>query len=1064
MQSLDFQELVNESKEWVSLSKKRGYDFDSILAGLYNDPSHFIYEILQNAEDEGATQVTFRLHEDRLDIFHDGEDFDFKDIVGVTGIGISTKKGDIDAIGKFGIGFKSVFAITQTPVIHSGEYHIKIEDFVIPSVIENGEQVNGTKITLPFNHKFRLKKEIFELVKNKLEDIGLKSLLFLRNIDEVKWNTPYNSGHYLKSSNTIKEVQNARRVTIIAQTREKVDSEEYLAIEKPLEIDNKVLKVEVAFKIGKDKGGKEIILHDADSKLVVFFPTEKVTFLNFLIQGPYKTTPNRENIPLDDEQNKLIIKETAKLVADSIPIIKELGYLDINFLNTLPLKRTHFNEPYLTIFDAVKAKLLSGEELLPTHDNKYAKASDALLARGRDLPEILCQADIEQLYSQKYWLDTNITEDRTPELRYYLISELKIAEIDFEDFARKVTSEFLESKNDEWMVDFYGRLLEQRGLWRDRKTHPYKEGALRTKPIIRLEDNSHMAPCDNEGNIQVYLPTESKSSYNTVKRALVENEYSLKFLKEFGLSQPDLFAEIREFILPKYQKDELVIAEDEYLEDFEKLLSALNTIPSDRKGEFISQLYNLKFIKAVNLISGESSLLKPSKVYFNTEDLRNYFDGFDMAYFISDVLYTRFAENKLIPFLKEIGVEDKPRRIEFDPNLTGEEKQLLRNKSYESRYTRENYQRDYDLEGLDHFIEQTLTKEKSALLWKLILENIKSLHTLDAKYFFKGKYSWFYRTDYSQYFGAKYFNMIQQKEWLIDKNGAHRRPSEVTFSELSDVYLKESPNIEILKEELKFKPDAFDQLPEEDQSKLEIVKGRSPEEVKEALALFDEKKGAKTGGKGELEDDWNPEHKPNDVNVIIETVTPEQIKSPDLKDQTTSSPKGGSNNNNEEPGKDGGGDEISKEEISGLLKKIGKWGEEFVFKGLKCLFETEGNIEDTEYGFSLINNQNEAIEVYQLNIKSDVGKGYDFVIKRKDEEVEYIEVKTKLHGEEELIEITGTQWEFARKLFDEGEGDKYWIYVVVNAGQSGAKVKRLQNPIKLWKSGRLYAHPVQFKL
>jgi len=265
--------------------------------------------------------------------------------------------------------------------------------------------------------------------------------------------------------------------------------------------------------------------------------------------------------------------------------------------------------------------------------------------------------------------------------------------------------------------------------------------------------------------------------------------------------------------------DELVIAEDEYLEDFEKLLSALNTIPSDRKGEFISQLYNLKFIKAVNLISGESSLLKPSKVYFNTEDLRNYFDGFDMAYFISDVLYTRFAENKLIPFLKEVGVEDKPRRIEFDPNLTGEEKQLLRNKSYESRYTRENYQRDYDLEGLDHFIEQTLTKEKSALLWKLILENIKSLHTLDAKYFFKGKYSWFYRTDYSQYFGAKYFNMIQQKEWLIDKNGAHRRPSEVTFSELSDVYLKESPNIEILKEELKFKPDAFDQLPEEDQSK-----------------------------------------------------------------------------------------------------------------------------------------------------------------------------------------------------------------------------------------------------
>ncbi|MFQ5862015.1 MAG: winged helix-turn-helix domain-containing protein [Candidatus Brocadiales bacterium] len=94
MPNKEFAKLIEESKEWVRLSKSRGYDFNSILAGLYNDPSHFIYEILQNAEDENAKKVVFKLFEDRLDIYHDGELFDFDDIKGVTGIEIPTKKGD----------------------------------------------------------------------------------------------------------------------------------------------------------------------------------------------------------------------------------------------------------------------------------------------------------------------------------------------------------------------------------------------------------------------------------------------------------------------------------------------------------------------------------------------------------------------------------------------------------------------------------------------------------------------------------------------------------------------------------------------------------------------------------------------------------------------------------------------------------------------------------------------------------------------------------------------------------------------------------------------------------
>ncbi|HEX38079.1 MAG TPA: hypothetical protein ENG70_04375 [Candidatus Cloacimonetes bacterium] len=181
MENQNFDKLIAKRQQWVQGSKENNFDFDSILAGIYNDPSHFIYEILQNAEDADASEISFTLFDDRLEIKHNGKEFDFNDVDGITGIGISTKKDDINSIGKFGVGFKSVFAITQTPVIHSGAYHFEIRDFVIPSLISNN-RIKDTVIILPFNHPSRTKDEVFEIVSKKLGNIGLKTLLFLKNV------------------------------------------------------------------------------------------------------------------------------------------------------------------------------------------------------------------------------------------------------------------------------------------------------------------------------------------------------------------------------------------------------------------------------------------------------------------------------------------------------------------------------------------------------------------------------------------------------------------------------------------------------------------------------------------------------------------------------------------------------------------------------------------------------------------------------------------------------------------------------------------------------------------
>ena len=122
-----------------------------LLGQLYSERTHFIFELIQNAEDAAATEVAFELFEDRLELRHDGRPFTEADVRGVCGVGKSGKAGDLTAIGKFGIGFKSVYAYTRSPRIHSTDEHFRIENYVRPFPAEP-LPFAGTLFVFPFDH------------------------------------------------------------------------------------------------------------------------------------------------------------------------------------------------------------------------------------------------------------------------------------------------------------------------------------------------------------------------------------------------------------------------------------------------------------------------------------------------------------------------------------------------------------------------------------------------------------------------------------------------------------------------------------------------------------------------------------------------------------------------------------------------------------------------------------------------------------------------------------------------------------------------------------------------
>src|SRR5437763_16726452 len=103
-------ELIEKRRKLIdALDANKGEVNLDIFEDFYPDRAHFVYELLQNAEDAGATEVSFTLTSGCLVCEHDGRLFTLEDVKSITGLHDSTKAQAQDKIGKLGVGCKSVF-------------------------------------------------------------------------------------------------------------------------------------------------------------------------------------------------------------------------------------------------------------------------------------------------------------------------------------------------------------------------------------------------------------------------------------------------------------------------------------------------------------------------------------------------------------------------------------------------------------------------------------------------------------------------------------------------------------------------------------------------------------------------------------------------------------------------------------------------------------------------------------------------------------------------------------------------------------------------------------------
>ncbi len=781
-----------------------------LLANRYADRTHFIFELLQNAEDaltrrvdwRGSRTVTFRLTRKTLRVSHFGLPFDERDVRGISGIAESTK--DLTAIGRFGIGFKSVYAFTDRPEIHSGSEAFAIENYVWPvAVAETERDPDETVISIPIEATGESKQDE---IAGGLGELNASVLLFLREIEEIQWIVEGDRrGHYLRESSEIEE--GVRKVTVIGQQQGQPDfAEEWLVISQAVQTDNGELAghVELAFSLARDDDSERDRIRRVDSSpLVVFFPTVLETHLGFLVQGPYRTTPSRDNVPASDGWNQNLVDKTASLLRKALAWLRDNDLLDIAALQCLPLDPLRFPESgmFAPLYNATRSAL-SSEPLLPGFDTGYVAAPNARLSRTQEVRELLTPTQLAALYGEEdplVWLSGEITQDRTPEVRTYLMRELDMTEVTPETVIQRLDQEFLESQSDDWISKLYEFLDGQPGL----------RSRLNSLPVIRLEDGSQV-PARFDGHPQAFLPGPIETSFPVVRSAVCVSERSRKFLQSLGLTQPNPVDDVIYNILPRYRRRKVAVSDADYGADIRRILKAYGTDSKEQRENLLEALRESAFVKTVDSGDAAKSYSKPGEVYQATERLSELFTKV-AGVLLVDNSYACLRGEDIRELLEACGVTRYICPVPCDAHLDWAQRREIRVGAGCEDMADEYPIEDQTLRGLDSLlallphVDSESRSERAKLLW----ESLDELQERRGRSIFSTTYHWRYYQPRSSTLDAGFVRKLNETAWVPDANGDLQRPGLVIFDALG---WKSNP---FLLSKICFKPPILDQLAKE---------------------------------------------------------------------------------------------------------------------------------------------------------------------------------------------------------------------------------------------------------
>ena len=515
----------------------------TISENLYSEDSHFIYELIQNAQDNiydtDNKSLDFFVYDDGILTKNNEIGFNEENIESICDFNDSTKskKKALGYIGEKGIGFKSVFAITDTPAIHSNGYrfYFKKDEYIEPYWIETldnypkeFQDTTSTNIYLPYSKTFDNKEDI----EKKIKDIEPILLLFLDNLDEINI---YKNDKQLLSVKKKTEIINNDQliVTIISNNQE----DKFVIFTKEI-MCNPHIKEEKREGVKQRKLIIAFPLNEIDdTRLFAFLPTEIKTGLPFLIQADFLLTASRGDILKDKEWNKWLLDEVVTFFVDSFKNLQKIDkHKYLHYLDKDKSEYDFINHYYQEIL-----KQLRKEKLFLSVEEKFVTST-----------QICILEDYEFMY--KYLQNVHYTNSNGEVFSYahkdfyipeYLIKKWEITTIEKDDFLKIIKNH----------PDFFSKLFEEdNSLFEQLLEYIgkdyFKSHYLSDLPIIPLDQNGTIVfkTKNKLKGVELFFKLDDEGILNNVFSNLkTVSTYYQNYLQEFEfyssifeIKQPDI--------------------------------------------------------------------------------------------------------------------------------------------------------------------------------------------------------------------------------------------------------------------------------------------------------------------------------------------------------------------------------------------------------------------------------------------------------------------------------------------------------------------------------------------
>lgn len=371
---------IRKKKYWLDDSNRSGEEnpllkdlqqSNKLLSDdIYRKDSHFLLELIQNAEDNlydcyNPTLSFALVKKDptnektsggALIVSNNEIGFSQDNMNAMCSIGSSFKKKLKGYIGEKGIGFKSVFKVTKSPYIFSKGYQVRFPDevaeielgYIVPEWVDSIPKVaepKQTTIILPLNKD---EKFGFSSVSKMMREFTPETILFLSKITQLKFSVE--NEYEIVISKTF-DTDFIVRLTILESVEGKTTTkyQEYLLYSKnfnrPSDLRAKNREdvfdrdITISFPVGETV---------TEGAVYAYLPVLENTGLPFILNADFLVPSSRDMISEDEEWNKWLRDQIPGLFIEAFVTLSQRLKNQCELFCHIPIEeevKTRFFEP-----------------------------------------------------------------------------------------------------------------------------------------------------------------------------------------------------------------------------------------------------------------------------------------------------------------------------------------------------------------------------------------------------------------------------------------------------------------------------------------------------------------------------------------------------------------------------------------------------------------------------------------------------------------------------------------------------------------------------------------------